>query len=185
MRLALRVYLAGLWVLISLLWSATAQTTDLLSLYRAAASDNPSLKIRVLTAERLRAEARVAESRLYPQISLQSSTSHNDYQAAVAGTTFNGQRTVLMMRQPLVDIASLYRRDGARTAIGQAESETDQTRGELFAQLADQYLLLLQASDEVQQLQAEKEAATRKVDRLQAMRAREMARVNDLAEAIA
>jgi outer membrane protein len=55
----------------------------------------------------------------------------------------------------------------------------------LFAQLADQYLALLESFDEIQRLQAEKEAATRNVDRLRAMRAREMARVNDLAEAVA
>ena len=168
-----------------LLWSAGAASADLLTLYRAATSDNPSLRIRVLSAERMEAEARVAESRLYPQISLQSSYSRNDYQAGASGANFNGQRHVLMLRQPLIDIASQRRRDSALAAIGQAESEARQTRGELFAQLADQYLLFLQSGDDIERLQAEKQAAARNVDRLQAMRAREMARVNDLAEAIA
>ena len=172
-------------LLTSVLWSGPAVSVDLLGLYRSAASDNPSLKVRSLTTARTQAEARVAESRLYPQISLQSSYSHNDYQASGTGTSFNGQRTTLMVRQPLVDIASRHRRDSAQVAIGQAESEAQQARGELFAQLADQYLALLESFDEIQRLQAEKEAATRNVDRLRAMRAREMARVNDLAEAIA
>ena len=172
-------------LLTSVLWSVPAVSADLLGLYRSAASDNPSLKVRSLTTARTQAEARVAESRLYPQISLQSSYSHNDYQASGTGTSFNGQRTTLMVRQPLVDIASRHRHDGARVAIGQAESEAQQARGELFAQLADQYLALLESFDEIRRLKAEKEAATRNVDRLQAMRAREMARVNDLAEAIA
>lgn len=171
--------------LAGLLWSTAAASADLLTLYRAAASDNPSLKIRTLSAERMEAEARVAESRLYPQISLQSSYSQNDYQAGAASTNFNGQRTILMLRQPLIDIASIRRRDSALAAIGQAESEVRQTRAELFAQLADQYLVLLQAGDEIEQLQGEKQAAARNVERLKAMRAREMARVNDLAEAIA
>ena len=172
-------------LLTSVLWSGPAVSADLLGLYRSAASDNPSLKVRSLTTARTQAEARVAESRLYPQITLQSSYSHNDYQASGTGTSFNGQRTTLMVRQPLVDIASRHRHDGARVAIGQAESEAQQARGELFAQLADQDLALLESFDEIQRLQAEKEAATRNVDRLRAMRAREMARVNDLAEAIA
>ena len=172
-------------LLTSVLWSGPAVSVDLLGLYRSAASDNPSLKVRSLTTARTQAEARVAESRLYPQITLQSSYSHNDYQASGTGTSFNGQRTTLMVRQPLVDIASRHRRDSAQVAIGQAESEAQQARGELFAQLADQYLALLESFDEIQRLQAEKEAATRNVDRLRAMRAREMARVNDLAEAIA
>ena len=179
------IYLIRAILLTGVLLSGPAVSADLLSLYRSAASDNPSLKVRSLTTARTQAEARVAESRLYPQITLQSSYSHNDYQASGTGTSFNGQRTTLMVRQPLMDIASRHRRDGAQVAIGQAESEAQQARGELFAQLADQYLALLESFDEIQRLQAEKEAATRNVDRLQAMRAREMARVNDLAEAIA
>jgi outer membrane protein len=179
------IYLIRAILLTGVLLSGPAVSADLLSLYRSAASDNPSLKVRSLTTARTQAEARVAESRLYPQITLQSSYSHNDYQASGTGTSFNGQRTTLMVRQPLMDIASRHRRDGAQVAIGQAESEAQQARGELFAQLADQYLALLESFDEIQRLQAEKEAATRNVDRLRAMRAREMARVNDLAEAVA
>ncbi len=179
------ICLIGAMLLTSVLWSGPAVSADLLGLYRSAASDNPSLKVRSLTTARTQAEARVAESRLYPQISLQSSYSHNDYQASGTGMSFDGQRTTLIVRQPLVDIASRHRHDAAQVAIGQAESEAQQARGELFAQLADQYLALLESFDEIQRLQAEKEAATRNVDRLRAMRAREMARVNDLAEAIA
>ncbi len=179
------ICLIGAMLLTSVLWSGPAVSADLLGLYRSAASDNPSLKVRSLTTARTQAEARVAESRLYPQISLQSSYSHNDYQASGTGMSFDGQRTTLIVRQPLVDIASRHRHDAAQVAIGQAESEAQQARGELFAQLADQYLALLESFDEIRRLQAEKEAATRNVDRLQAMRAREMARVNDLAEAIA
>jgi outer membrane protein len=179
------IYLIRAILLTGVLLSGPAVSADLLSLYRSAASDNPSLKVRSLTTARTQAEARVAESRLYPQITLQSSYSHNDYQASGTGTSFNGQRTTLMVRQPLMDIASRHRRDGAQVAIGQAESEAQQARGELFAQLADQYLALLESFDEIQRLQAEKDAATRNVDRLRAMRAREMARVNDLAEAVA
>ncbi len=186
MRIAARASLtARLALLLGCAVAVSANATDLLSLYQAAATDNPSLKVRKLVAERARAEADVAQSRLYPQVSVQSSYSRNDYQDAVNSLGYNGQRTILLARQPLVDMASRYRRDGARLAIGQAESEAEQARSELFALLADQYLLALQSRDELQQLQAEKEAAARQVARLQAMRAREMARVNDLAEAIA
>ena len=185
MHSATRLRLIRMMAMTSVLWSTSAMPADLLSLYRAATSDNPSLKVRSLTIERTQAEAGVAESALYPQISLQSAYTHNDYQASGTGATYNGQRTTLMVRQPLVAMASRYRRDGALFAIGQADHEAQQARGELFAQLADQYLALLEAVDERQRLQAEKEDATRNVDRLRAMRAREMARVNDLAEAIA
>ena len=79
---------------------------------------------------------------------------------------------------------SVYRSDSARTIIRQTEKEADQARTELFTQLVDQYLNVLQADDELMQLQSEKEAAQKQVDRLQAMRQREMAKVTDLVEAI-
>ena len=63
------IHRCAVLTLAGLLWSTAAASADLLTLYRAAASDNPSLKIRTLSAERMEAEARVAESRLYPQIS--------------------------------------------------------------------------------------------------------------------
>ena len=162
-----------------------AQATDLLTLYRAAVTDNPQLKARQLGVERARADAELAASRLYPQISVQSSASRNDYRDTARETQYNGRRTIWSARQALLDLPSVYRSEGARSVIRQTEKEADQVRIELFAQIVDQYLNALQADDELMQLQSEKEAAQKQVDRLQAMREREMAKVTDLAEAIA
>ena len=43
---------------------------DLLSLYKSAMQDNPTLKIRELGIERAKADADIAVSRLYPQVNL-------------------------------------------------------------------------------------------------------------------
>lgn len=158
---------------------------DLLSLYRQAQTDNPLLRARTLGVERARADADVAQSRLLPQVSLQTTASRNRYEDTFSTSHFNGQRIILSARQALLDRAAMFRRDGAQASIRQSEQEAEQARSEIFAQLADQYLLVLQAFDELAQLQAEKEAADRQVQRLRAMREREMAKVTDLAEAIA
>lgn len=158
---------------------------DLLSLYRHAQSENPLLRARALGVERARADADVAQSRLLPQVSLQTTASRNHYEDTIGESQFNGRRTILSARQALLDRAGVFRRDGARAAIRQSEQEVEQARTEIFAQLTDQYLQVLQAYDELAQLQAEKEAADRQVQRLRAMREREMAKVTDLAEAIA
>ena len=50
---------------------------DLLSLYKSAMQDNPTLKIRELGIERAKADADIAVSRLYPQVNLQVSGSKN------------------------------------------------------------------------------------------------------------
>lgn len=158
---------------------------DLLSMYRHAQADNPQLRAKALAVARARAQADLAASRLRPQVSLQASPSRNRYEDALGELQFDGQRTVLSARQALLDLAGVYRRDGARVSILQSEQEEAMARNDLFARLADQYLLALEAGDLLAQLQAEREAAERQVRRLRAMREREMARVNDLAEAVA
>ena len=158
---------------------------DLLSLYRQAQTDNPLLRARTLDVERARADAGVAQSRLLPQVSLQTTASRNRYEDAFGMSGFNGQRLILSARQALLDRASMFRRDGAQAAIRQSEQEVEQARADIFAQLADQYLQVLEAFDELAQLQAERAAADRQVQRLRAMREREMAKVTDLAEAVA
>lgn len=158
---------------------------DLLSLYQHAQTDNPLLRARTLGVDRTRADADVAQSRLLPQVSLQVTGSRNQYEDAAGDMRFNGRRAILSARQALLDRASTLRRDGALATVRQSELEVEMARNDLFAQLADQYLLVLHAFDELAQLQAEKDAADRQVQRLRAMRQREMAKVTDLAEAIA
>ncbi len=166
------------------LWSTGVPAEDLLSLYRNAVADYPALRARVLAVSRARADVEQAQSKFYPQISVQSSASRNDYRDTVSETRFNGNRTIFVARQALLDLPSGHKLDGARAAVRQVESEAQMARAELFGQLAEQYLLALQAEDELAQLKVEKEAADRQVARLRAMREREMAKVTDLAEAI-
>ena len=132
-----------------------------------------------------RADADVTGSRLYPQISLQASGSRNDYQDVAGSLSYNGQRITLSARQALFDLPSKYRYDSARHTSRQAESEAELARMQLTAQLADTYLEALAADDEIEQVWAEKEAATNQVARLLAMTKRQMAKVTDLTEAVA
>lgn len=167
-----------------LLPSQVVRAADLLTLYRSAVYDNPLLKVRQIGVDKARADADLADSRLYPQISVQTSASRNDYKDTTSESRYNGQRTIWSARQAILDLPSVYRRDGARSVIRQTEKEADQARAELFAQIVDHYFNALQADDELMQLQSEKEAAQKQVDRLRAMREREMAKVTDLVEAI-
>ncbi len=163
----------------------TAFAEDFLSLYREALAGNPMLRARQRMVERAQADADVARSRLYPQLSVQTSVSKNDYRDVLTDLRFDGNRTIWSARQALVDLPSRYRLRGAQIAVTQADREAEQFRAELFGQLVDHYLNALQSHDELSQLQSEQEAAERQVQRLRAMREREMAKVTDLTEAIA
>ena len=158
---------------------------DLLSLYKSAMQDNPTLKIRELGIERANADADIAVSRLYPQVNLQVSGSKNYANEAGRLSDYYGQRANLSARQAILDLASYYRFDSARYAAKQAESEAQLARMQLTAQLIDSYIEGLQSDDEMEQLWGEKEVATQQVARLLAMFQMQMAKVTDLSEATA
>ena len=158
---------------------------DLLSLYKSAMQDNPTLKIRELGIERAKADADIAVSRLYPQVNLQVSSSKNYANEAGRLSDYYGQRANLSARQAILDLASYYRFDSARYAAKQAESEAHLARMQLTAQLIDSYLEGLQSDDEMEQLWGEKVVATQQVARLLAMFQMQMAKVTDLSEATA
>ena len=163
----------------------TVNAEDLLSLYKSAMQDNPTLKMRELGIERAKADADIAVSRLYPQVNLQVSSSKNYANEAGRLSDYYGQRANLSARQAILDLASYYRFDSARYAAKQAESEAHLARMQLTAQLIDSYLEGLQSDDEMEQLWGEKEVATQQVARLLAMFQMQMAKVTDLSEATA
>lgn len=155
----------------------------LAELYRAALTGNPIVKMRGFDVERARAEADGARSRLLPQVSAQANWSTNEYRESSAGDqSYGGKRASVTARQSLYDPASGFRVDAARATVQQREQELAQTRQMLFSELLDRYLQALAAQDLQASLVAEAQAAGRHVDRLQAMRAREMAKVTDLLE---
>ncbi len=172
-------------ILIVFIQTPSTQAEDLLSLYKAALQENPTLRMRELGVDRAKADADVAVSRLYPQVSLQVSGSQNYTNEAGRLTDYYGQRATLSARQAILDLPSYYRFDGARNATKQAESEANLARLQLTAQLIDSYLEGLQSDDEMEQLWSEKEAAAQQVARLLAMFKMQMAKVTDLSEATA
>lgn len=174
-----------LLVLFTTLPTPWVQAEDLLSLYKAAMQDNPTLKIRELGVDRAKADADIAVSRLYPQVNLQVSGSKNYANEAGRLSDYYGQRATLSARQAILDLASYYRFDGARYAAKQAESEAHLARMQLTAQLIDTYFEGLQSDDEMEQLWVEKDAASQQVARLLAMFKMQMAKVTDLSEATA
>lgn len=172
-------------VLFTTLVSPWVKAEDLLSLYKSAMQDNPTLKIRELGIERAKADADIAVSRLYPQVNLQVSGSQNYANEAGRLSNYYGQRATLSARQAILDLPSYYRFDSARYAAKQAESEAQLARMQLTAQLIDSYLEGLQSDDEMEQLWGEKEVATQQVARLLAMFQMQMAKITDLSEATA
>lgn len=161
-----------------------ADAQRLAELYGAAVRGNPILKAREFDVERARAESDGVRSRLLPQVSAQGAWSSNQYRDATTSEQhYGGRRASLNARQSLYEPALHRRVDATRAIVQQREQELAQLRFALFGEVLERYLQALAAQDELASLAAESRAATRQVDRLRALRERQMAKVTDLAEA--
>jgi outer membrane protein len=122
---------------------------------------------------------------LLPQVLAVGSVSRNEYKdsTTIGNQPYTGKRNSLHVRQSLYDQASRSRWESAQATVLQRDQELALTRLALFDELLNRYLEVLAAQDELEWLAAESQAATRQVDRLRAMRERQMAKVTDLAEA--
>jgi outer membrane protein len=162
-----------------------AGAQGLAQLYRAALEGNPMLRSRAYDVDRARAESDGARSRLLPQVLMLSALSRNQYDDATTfgNRSYAGKRTSLILRQTLYDQPSRSRWESTQATVVQRDQELVLTRLGLFYEVLDRYLEVLTAQDELEWMAAESQAATRQVDRLRAMRERQMAKVTDLAEA--
>lgn len=179
----LRVLPLSASVVLSLL-SLEASGQRLADLYNAALHGNPNLKSREFDIERARAESDGVRSRLLPQVTALGSWARNDYRDALTDSQrYSGERATISLRQALYDPISSRRLGAAEATVQQREQEAALTRLVLFEEVLDRFLQALAAQDELAWLDAETLAAGRQVDRLRAMRERQMAKVTDLAEA--
>ncbi|MGJ7493399.1 TolC family outer membrane protein [Variovorax sp. ZT4R33] len=177
------VPLLTLFVLSAMPVASSAQ--GLAELYRAALKGNPMLRSREYDVDRARAESDGARSRMLPQVLALGALSRNQYKDAttIGNPSYTGKRNSLILRQSLYDQVSRSRWESTQATVLQRDQELALTRLALFDEVLGRYLEALTAQDELEWLAAESQAATRQVDRLRAMRERQMAKVTDLAEA--
>lgn len=184
-RFANRFHLNRRWLAVFLFALTTlgAQAQGLGELYQAALAGNPALKGREFDAERARAESDGIRSRLLPQVIAQAGWSRNEFRDRTNDLSYAGKRASLVGRLALYDPAVRGRLEASQSVIAQREQDLAQTRLDLFGELVERYLQALAAQDRQASLAAESRAGRQQVDRLRAMRERQMAKVTDLAEA--
>lgn len=182
---ARRTQLMVVVLILGLVAGAQAGTSahGLAELYGAALRSNPNLKQREFDVDRARAQSDGARSRLLPQVSSGLDwTTNGQHESGFDSQRYEGRRARLGVRQILFDSSAVRLLESAKATISQREQELVLTRSKLFDEVLDRYLQALYAQDTLSALDAESKAAVRQVDRLRAMRERQMARITDLSE---
>ncbi len=170
-------------LLLAALVPAAGHAQSLIDFYRQALQSNPTLRSRNFGIEQARARQDIDGSRLRPQVEGSSYYSKNDYrESGQAGQSYGGSRNVLQARQVLVDFANYFRLQSAQYAVTQSEQQHAAAQMALGGDVVDRYLAVLQASDEITHLQAEKTSVEAQLKRLRFMRERGLVKVTDLFE---
>lgn len=170
-------------ILALLLLNSGAHAETLLELYHQALDTNPALLGKQYLLEKTSAQEDQAFSRLLPQISVTGTYSLNRFNSAGVGTRdYEGLRGSIQARQPLFDLASYLKYQGAKAATQQRESELAAYRMQLAGEVLDRYLLVLEANDHITYLTSEKEATGSEMKRLRKMYQQQMAKITDVYE---
>lgn len=181
------------WLALLAILSAPAQAEGLLQLWELALENNPSLKGSEYAVERAKAQQDQARSKLLPSASITGNYSLSDYHQNAGGANnivilsgsnlqYAGYRTTAQISQALFDLPSYLRLKGAQSATRQSEHEALANRMKLAADLVDRYLKVLEAQDNIAQLQAEQAFSEGQVRRMQHLYERQMTKVTDLYE---
>ena len=178
-----RAFAPRLLLLAILTLPPAAHAQSLIDFYRGALESNPTLRTRELGVEQAKAQEQLAASRLLPQVVASGNYYWNDYREAGLGARhYEGSRTALQARQALLDLASYFKLQSARSTLAQSEQQHAAARMSLAGDVVDRYLAVLQAGDEIANVAAEKEATESQLKRLRFMRERQLAKLTDLLE---
>lgn len=155
-------------------------------LYQQVLDSNPVLRGKEYAVDRAKAIQSQALSKLLPQLLITGNYNWNSFnQDIVLGTTgqdrtYWGKTGTLQAKQPLFDLPSFLRLQGADSLVFQSEKELDAVRMAVAWELIDRYLNVLQATDGINYIQSEKKQIEGQLLRLRKMYELQMAKVTDL-----
>lgn len=186
----MRLRWVSAWLAVSVLFfashvvAAQPDAPTVLELYHQAVATHPALQAQQGAVERAGARHDLARSRLFPQASATMSSARNDFRAeGEPADRYGSYRHALTVRQALLDVASWRQVDAESLRVTQSERELDAMRTDVAAELLERILAVLDASEELVVVQAEREAVGGQRSRLRRMVERQMARITDLLEA--
>lgn len=125
-----------------------------------------------------------ATGQLLPQINATGTISDNTREiTGQADQEFTGERYALQVNQVLFNWQAFSARGQAALLEDQSEAEYYAELAQLLTDVADSYLLVLQAEDALESIVAEQEAMTNQINQIQTLFDLQLARITDLYDA--
>ena len=170
----------------------TGHAEGLLQLWEHVIESNPVLKSSEHAVEQARAQQDQALAKLLPEANIKGFYSYNSLNDSVNSNSlqlfggsnkeyagYNGNITI---SQPLFDLPSYLRLQGANKQTQQQEHYALAQRMDIAYKLIDQYLSVLEADDLLEQLEAELASTRAQTLRMRRMHESQLVKVTDLYE---
>jgi outer membrane protein len=175
---------AGLSTLLLGSADAAEPGRTLADFFTSALDYNPNLNIARERWNVGSARRQQMNGQLLPQINANANISDNNRrQTGAPEIGYDGERYSVQMSQVLFNWSAFAARSQAYLNEDQAEAEYYAQLAQLLTEVADRYLVALQSEDDVESVNAEFEATSNQVDRVQMLYDLEIARITDLYEA--
>ena len=172
--------------------SLPVQAENLLELWEHVIESNPNLRASEHSVEKARAQQDQVLAKLLPNVGIRGNYGFNSYNRDVNGGGFNiygkgnmqynGYMGSLQVTQALFDLPSYLQLEGADKQTRAEEQSALSQRMKSAYDLVDNYLIILEASDVIAQLDAEHESIERQLERMRHMHERQLVKVTDLYE---
>lgn len=183
---------ARLFIGLALFSPAMVQAESLIELWERVAASNPTLLMSEHTVEQIRAQRDQVLSKLLPNVGVRGYYGYNSYNRDVNGNGFRlygsgnqeyqGYLGGLQITQTLFDLPSYLTLQSYDKNTQAQEQYALAQRMQVAYKMVDSYLSILEAGDQIQQLEAESQSVTVQIQRLQHMHESQLAKVTDLYE---
>lgn len=156
--------------------------TTLEEFFTAALENSPVLDISRERWNISDARKDAATGQLLPQLNATANMSDNTRREKLVTRTYEGERYGLSMQQVLFNWQAFEERRRMALLEDQSEAEYYAQLSLLLTDVADKYLAVLQAEDELRSINSEYEAVSSQVNQLQSLFDRQLVQVTDLYE---
>lgn len=162
--------------------SASTYAIDLLQLYKESRLEDPRVLASYFKAQSSREQEREALGGLLPQMQLSAGRNRTTQVRDSVHQTYNSDRYSLTLSQSLYNKSAWENWKKFQSLTKQTEAQSEEAQSEATVDLTQRYFAALAADDELELIRAELKITQQNLDRVNALFAKQMAKITDQLE---
>lgn len=159
--------------------SVKTYAADLMQLYRESRLEDPRVLASYSKAQSSKEQQREALGSLLPQVQLNAGKNRITQSNELIRQSYNSESYSLTLSQALYNKSAWENWKKFQNLAKQTESESEEAQAEATVDLAQRYFAALAADDELSLVQAELGVTQKNLDRVNALLAKQMAKITD------